>query len=189
MKLLLATQNSGKIAEIRQMLAGVSVEIVVPERDLAVEETGESFEENAFLKAKAYSDAHEGILALADDSGLLVDALNGQPGVFSKRYGDTDLERNQKLLAEMEIKESRAARFIAVLCMYGSGVSECFEGKVEGSIAHEMRGEKGFGYDPVFIPDGYEQTFAELGSEVKNHLSHRARALEKVKEWLEEKME
>lgn len=180
MKLLIATQNKGKQKEILQMVQDLDFECVFPDGDFDVEETGETFEENAFLKAKAFSEKY-GMMALADDSGLVVNALNGRPGVYSKRYGDNDLDRNTKLLLEMENHQDRSAYFIAVMCLYGEGVDQCFEGKVEGSIAQEIRGKEGFGYDPIFIPEGYEKTFAELGQDVKNTLSHRARALEKVK--------
>jgi XTP/dITP diphosphohydrolase len=169
------------------MLKNVPVEIIVPNSDFDVEETGMTFEENAILKARAYSEKFPEVFVLADDSGLVVDALDGRPGVYSKRYGDTDEHRNAKLLSELKdvSNSERTARFVSVIALIGQGVEEVFEGVVEGAIGFEARGEDGFGYDPVFIPEGYKKTFAELGTEVKNTLSHRARALEKVKKFLE----
>lgn len=186
MKLLLATQNLGKQKEMQALLQDLGIEVILPASDIDVEETGETFEENAFLKAKGFSDMHDGMLTLADDSGLVVDALNGRPGVYSKRYGKDDHDRNIKLLLEMEGQEDRTAHFVCVMCLHGEGVDQCMEGKVSGTIGYEIAGESGFGFDPVFIPDGHTQTFAELGQEVKNQVSHRARALEKVKEVLSE---
>lgn len=186
-KLLLATQNQGKINEIKQILHDLQIEVMTADPDFDVEETGATFEENALLKANGFSQKYPGVLVLADDSGLIVDALDGRPGVYSKRYGSSDFERNTKLLAELKnIEENkRTARFVSVMALVGVGVRQVFEGTVEGTISTEIRGQNGFGYDPVFIPAGYEQTFAELGTDVKNTMSHRARALEKVKYYLE----
>jgi XTP/dITP diphosphohydrolase len=186
MEILLATQNKGKIKEIQEMLSGLPFTVIVPDSDFDVEETGTTFEENARLKAKAFSEQFGNKLALADDSGLVVDALEGRPGVYSKRYGSSDQDRNTKLLSELEQidDEKRSARFISVIALFGQGIDEVFEGRVEGKIAKSIRGNQGFGYDPIFIPEGYEQTFGELGSEVKNTLSHRAMALKQVLEFL-----
>lgn len=184
MQLLLATQNKGKQREIQEMLADLDIQVLLPEEDFDVEETGKTFEENAFLKARSFSE-HFGMMTLADDSGLVVDALDGRPGVYSKRYGSSDEHRNQKLLVEMKGKENRAARFVCVICLHSADISQCFEGKVEGRIAEEVKGADGFGYDPIFIPEGYDKTFAELGTDVKNTMSHRGNALKKVREYLE----
>lgn len=186
MKLLIATQNQGKQKEIVEILKNLPVEFVFPDTDVDIEETGETFEENAFLKVKGFYDWYDddSVIVLADDSGLAVDHLEGQPGVYSKRYGKTDPERMVRLLEELGDEVNRSAKFICVMCVYGKNVNECFEGEVHGQISREIKGEQGFGYDPVFIPNGYEQTFAQLGNAVKNTLSHRARALEKVREFL-----
>ncbi len=153
-----------------------------------VEETGTTFVENARLKALGISAVVPG-LVLADDSGLEVDALDGAPGVYSARYagGDGDTAANNaKLMREMDGVENRTARFRCVMVLSrGDEVLGEFDGSVEGRIVDAARGGGGFGYDPFFVPDGHEQTFAELGTEVKNTLSHRARALEKLMAWLE----
>lgn len=186
-KLIIASQNKGKIVEIQALLSQLPIEITVPDNDLDVEETGITFEENALLKANAYKHLYPHDFILSDDSGLEVDALNGRPGVYSKRYGSSDQERNQKLLGELEdvSDDSRTARFISVAALIGPEVERVFRGTLEGKIAHEVRGTYGFGYDPVFMPIGYQKTFAELGLEIKNTLSHRARALAEVKKFLE----
>jgi non-canonical purine NTP pyrophosphatase (RdgB/HAM1 family) len=125
---------------------------------------------------KAYQAEFRDDFILADDSGLIVDALDGRPGVYSKRYGSNDTQRMQKMLSDLAQvpAENRSARFVATMAVIGPNVEQVFEGKVEGKIASEMRGGQGFGYDPIFIPDGYEETFGELGESVKNSLSHRA---------------
>lgn len=155
----------------------------------AVEETGVTFLENATLKAVEISQAVPG-LVMSDDSGLEVDALGGAPGVYSSRYagedGNDDLN-NKKLLSELEgVGEGeRSARFRCVMVLAENGkVLAHFDGAVEGRIISERHGNGGFGYDPLFVPDDYEKSFAELGDEVKNTLSHRARAMEQVCEWL-----
>lgn len=190
MKLLIATQNPGKIKELTDMLSAwkEEIEIIVPEAMEDVEETGTTFEENARIKAMAFAHKFPSTIAIADDSGLVVDALDGRPGVYSKRYGKDDQDRNTKLLAEMEGKKNRKAKFVASVCIYGAGFDECFSGEVHGKIGFEPKGAQGFGYDPIFIPNGYSEPFGELGSEVKNTLSHRAKALEKVKEFFEKKV-
>jgi XTP/dITP diphosphohydrolase len=184
-KLLLATQNQGKVAEMKALLFGLPVEVITPDSMFDVEETGTTFEENARLKAKAFSDQYH-LVAVADDSGLVVDALDGRPGVYSKRYGNSDEDRNQKLLSELKNvpDELRSARFVSVIALVGDGFDQSFRGEVEGKIAFEVRGSGGFGYDPLFIPMGYTQTFGEVGSEVKNQLSHRSKAIQKMKDFL-----
>lgn len=153
-----------------------------------VEETGVTFLENATLKAVEISEQVPG-LVLADDSGLEVDALGGAPGVYSARYAGeegNDAANNEKLLNELAGAEGCSARFRCVMVLAEDGeVLAHYDGAVEGKIIGEKRGEGGFGYDPLFVPEGYEQTFAELGEEVKNGLSHRARAMAKVVGWLE----
>jgi XTP/dITP diphosphohydrolase len=184
--LLVATNNPGKIVEMRELLAGLPVTIAFPAElglDMEVEETGDTFEENATIKALAYARA-AGLLTLADDSGLEVDALAGAPGVRSARYaspGATDVERYRKLLAALEDVPAgeRTARFrCAVAIAEPDGTLHTTTGVCEGEIGIEPRGHHGFGYDPVFIVAGYGgKTMAELDPDLKNRISHRARAL------------
>jgi len=155
-----------------------------------VEETGTTFLENATLKAVEISKVTSGII-LSDDSGLEVDALGGEPGVYSARYAGTDGDNeanNAKLLYELSKFPSstpKTARFKCVMVIAQNGERLAhFEGNVEGSIISALTGDKGFGYDPLFIPEGYEKTFAQLGNDVKNMLSHRAKALQQVITWL-----
>ena len=153
-----------------------------------IEETGTTFLENARLKAEGISRVVDGWV-LSDDSGLEVDALDGAPGVWSSSYGGDEGNHalnNERLIAEMAWKTDRRARFRCTMVLAKGGLEQAnFSGTVEGRIIDTPRGAQGFGYDPLFIPDGYEQTFGELGEEVKNTLSHRARALAKVMGFLE----
>lgn len=183
MQLMLATQNIGKQREIQAFLEDLEIEIVLPPGDFDVEETGATLEENARLKAEGFARAY-GIACLADDSGLVVRSLDGRPGVLSKRYGDTDEQRMAKLLEELDGHTDRSAYFACCMCLCVEGETVCAEGRVEGSIASAPVGSEGFGYDPIFIPDGYMQTFGQLGQDVKNTLSHRARAVQKIREIL-----
>jgi XTP/dITP diphosphohydrolase len=191
MELLLATRNPHKTREFHELLSSdlnlldlsASPGISLPE------ETGRTFEENAIRKAVAVSkhrDLHDRhLLVLADDSGLEVDALDGAPGVFSARYAGenaTDRENIGKLLRELSQTRNRAARFRCVLALARNGeVLKTFEGGVDGMIVDLPRGSRGFGYDPVFVPAGFDQTFAELAPEVKNRISHRARAARQLR--------
>ena len=188
-RLIVATRNAHKTAEIRAMLAA-SHEVVdmssFPEAP-AIEETGVTFLENARLKALGVSRVIGGIV-LSDDSGLEVDALHGSPGAWSSSYGGVEgdhARNNARLLREMEGKTDRAARFRCTMVLAQGGEELAhFTGAVEGRIIGEPRGTEGFGYGPLFVPDGHKHTFAELGEDVKNTLSHRARALAQVIEWL-----
>lgn len=187
-RLIVATRNAHKVEEIRAILQNCEVlDLTAVEDPPEVEETGTTFLENATLKAVAISKLTEA-LVLADDSGLEVDALDGAPGVYSSRYaGDegNDALNNEKLLREMEGREDRAARFRCVMVLARNGqVLADFSGSVEGWILVRRQGGGGFGYDPLFAPRGYEASFAELGEELKNGMSHRARALEGVVDWL-----
>jgi XTP/dITP diphosphohydrolase len=185
-RLLLGTRNPGKVKEITTILEGTGWTFsslqefpdVGPAR-----EDGVTYAENAIAKARFYA-AATGLLALADDSGLEVAALGGAPGVFSARYaGDnaSDADRRQLLLSELAKADNRdrRARFVAAVAIAAAdgAVLNVSEGICEGTIIFEQRGTGGFGYDPLFVPDGYDQTFAELSEEVKNRISHRARAL------------
>lgn len=185
-ELLIATSNAGKIRE----LSGLLVNLPLRLRQLSefpqieeVEETGKTFAENALLKARLYG-RQTNLWTLADDSGLEVDALDGAPGVLSARYAGrhaTDEERNSRLLAELALTndEQRTARFVCAIALYdpASRATEIFNGTCEGRIAKHPRGRQGFGYDPLFIPSGYTHTFGELSEDVKQQISHRARAL------------
>ena len=191
-KLIVATGNSHKTEEISAILgAGYDVSDLKAYPELpAVEETGTTFLENATLKAVEISEKVPG-LVLSDDSGLEVDALGGDPGVYSSRYAGedgNDAANNRKLLAALDGEEQRTARFRCVIVLAEHGeVLAHFNGAVEGRMIRELQGQGGFGYDPLFVPNGYEKTFSELGEDVKNGLSHRARAMEKVVTWLASK--
>lgn len=192
-KLLIATHNPGKVKEYNELLAGLPLELTYPAQeglDIEVAETGESFAENARLKATAYASA-SGLLTLADDSGLEVDALGGEPGIRSARYagtGASDEERYQLLLEKLQGVpwEERTARFRCVIAVATpAGQIHTAEGTCEGIIAFAPKGEHGFGYDPVFYFSEYGMTLAELPPETKNRISHRARAVQKAREILE----
>lgn len=189
-RLIVATRNAHKVEEIRSILHEDDVcDLSVVENPPVVEETGVTFLENATLKAVAISKITEG-LVLSDDSGLEVDALGGAPGVYSSRYAGeegNDALNNEKLLRELEGVSPRTARFRCVMVLARRGeVLADFSGSVEREILREPFGAGGFGYDPLFCPEGYHESFAELGEEVKNSLSHRANALEQVAKWLSE---
>ena len=209
MKIVFATNNEHKLSEIRSIL-GESIEVLSLKDigcDVDIPETGKTLEENALQKAQYVYD-HYHIDCFADDTGLEVDALDGAPGVYSARYASMISDSNQttpashdseanmaRLLKELGENNNRHARFRTVIALIQKkDVCPCgctsikeihkFEGIVEGEIIRERRGGEGFGYDPIFQPDGYDKTFAELGMEVKNHISHRARATQKLADYL-----
>ena len=208
MKIVFATNNQHKLSEIRSIL-GDSIEVLSLKDigcDVDIPETGTTLEDNALQKAQYVYD-HYHIDCFADDTGLEVDALDGAPGVYSARYASMasqtntarashDSEANMaRLLKELGNNNNRKARFRTVIALIQKkDVCPCgctsikeihkFEGIVEGEIIRERRGGEGFGYDPIFQPDGYDQTFAELGMEIKNHISHRARATQKLADYL-----
>ena len=192
-KLLLASRNQHKIEELQQMLVGLNIEVISLD-DVAdmpvIEEDGKTFSENASKKARLTA-MHTGLLCLADDSGLVVDALGGQPGVYSARFAGEDAndqKNNHKLLQMLQgfDGEKRRARFVCVIAISNPQGKVCtVEGKCEGRIGYEERGTGGFGYDPLFIPEGYNRTFAELAREEKNQISHRGQALLKARTLLE----
>lgn len=203
MKIVFATNNKHKLQEIRDIL-GSEFEIVSLKDigcDVDIPETGNTLEENAMQKAQYVYD-HYNLSCFADDTGLEVEALNGEPGVHSARYAegtDHDSEANmEKLLRNLEGKDNRKARFRTVIALIQKqDVCPCgctsikkvnrFEGIVDGSIATEKHGTAGFGYDPIFVPEGYDKSFAELGESIKNGISHRARAVAKLAEYLKQK--
>lgn len=186
MKLVLATRNLGKVRELGEMLSDQRKVEILSLRDFSdapqIVEDGETYQENARKKATQIAE-HTGYLTLGDDSGLEVDALNGAPGVYSARYAGenaSDAQRIEKLLDALKDvpDDQRTARFkCAIAIAEPEGQSKVVVGICEGKIIRESRGVHGFGYDPVFVPAGYDRTFAELGDEVKNRISHRAKAL------------
>jgi len=190
-RILLATRNRHKIEEIKTILSDLPIQVStlndfpnVPR----LKEEGTTFQENSLQKARTVYE-HTKIPTLADDSGLEVFFLNGRPGVISARYageGATDEENNKKLLNQMlgVAPRRRHAQFRAVLTLLGDGVLETTEGLCPGMLAETPRGTNGFGYDPIFLPDGFSRTYAELTAAEKNTISHRAKALEKMKEIL-----
>lgn len=203
MKIVFATNNQHKLQEIRNILG--SKFDIVSLKDIGcnvdIPETGNTLEENALQKAQYVYD-HYHISCFADDTGLEVEALDGEPGVHSARYAegtDHDSEANMaKLLHELDGKDNRKARFRTVIALIEKqDVCPCgctsikkvsqFEGIVNGNIATEKHGSEGFGYDPIFIPDGYNKSFAELGLKIKNGISHRARAVAKLEQYLKAK--
>ncbi len=194
MKIVFATNNKNKLAEIRDML-GDKIEVM----SLAdinchedIPETADTLEGNALQKARYVFDKY-GMSCFADDTGLEVDALGGEPGVYSARYAGGeghDSEANMaKLMQKLGDNDNRKARFrtvIALITGCGDDGVKMFEGVAEGDIIREKRGGEGFGYDPIFRPEGYDKTFAELGHEIKNKISHRARAVQKLVEYLKQ---
>lgn len=187
MRVVVATSNAGKVAEIQDALQDLGWELLALNdprlpRLMLPEETGSTYEENAALKACAVT-AQTGLVALADDSGLEVAALSGAPGVYSARYGNvgSDTERNLYLLEQMRGKTERAAKFISVLLLsYPDGHLETYRGEVQGELLQGPRGQNGFGYDPLFLlPDG--RSMAELSVQEKRAISHRGRALDALK--------
>lgn len=190
--LVVATHNAHKTGEMRKILGDLfdSIEDLtsIPGLEPPVED-GETFAENSAIKALAASRERPEALILADDSGLEVDALGGAPGIYSSRFAGedaTDADNREKLLRDMTGKPERSARFHCVVTIAKNGeILGSFDGAVEGSIAETITGEGGFGYDPVFIPEGHDRSFGELSDEIKNGMSHRGRALEKFREWWE----
>ncbi len=196
MKILFATRNQGKANEVRQLLGKNGWEVVTLNEvcaEIKIIEDGSTYAENARNKARV-TFAQFRMWTLGEDSGLEIDALAGAPGIMSARFlGEeaTDLERNRRILDKMIAvpEEKRTARFRCVVCLIEpEGQEQVFEGICEGRIAHTIRGVYGFGYDPVFIPEGYTLAFAELGQVVKNRISHRAKAFQKVLNYLQTRL-
>ena len=187
-KLVFATNNAHKLDEISAIL-GEKVELLSLKDihcDIDIPETSDTLEGNAMLKAE-YIYEHYGLDCFADDTGLEVEALNGAPGVYSARYaGDAhNSEANmKKLLQDLEGVENRKAQFRTVFALIIDGKEHLFEGIVKGEIVKARKGTSGFGYDPIFVPEGYTQTFAEMGNTEKNKISHRAKATQKLCKFL-----
>ena len=192
MKVVLASKNPHKLVEISAILQPLQVELVLESElgvDIEVEETGQTFEENSFLKAHAVMQA-TGLPALADDSGIAVDALNGAPGVYSARYGGPGLDdvgRYRLLLENMRGQLDRRCRFVsAICCCFPNGDRVEARGECPGTLAYAPKGEDGFGYDPIFFVPALKKTFAELSPAEKNAISHRGNALTAFREKLEQ---
>ena len=193
MKIIAATSNVGKVREIKKIFSDDKLEILSMGEigiDIEIEENGMTFEENALIKARTISKMTNEI-ALADDSGLCVDAMGGAPGIYSARYAGedaTDDERIEKLLAELNDEENRKAKFVSVIAVvFPDGTELTTVGEVHGQIADKVYGDGGFGYDPVFIADELGKTFGVASADEKNKISHRARALDKMYELMKER--
>ncbi len=191
-KILVATNNSGKFVEISDLLKQINIESIKPAADIAEpEETGETFAANSLLKAKYYA-AKTGLVSLADDSGICIEALNGKPGIHSARFALDELgqknfpktfDRIAEMLKEKGIEPCGAkAHFICNLTVFDpiANVSESFEGRIDGTLTFPALGNQGFGYDPIFIKDGLEKTFGEISAMKKDSISHRAEAFKKL---------
>lgn len=190
MKICFATHNENKLREINEILSDYDIvglnEIGCTEE---IPETGTTLSENSKIKAD-FVTANYSISCFADDTGLEVEALNGEPGVYSARYAGNErdnLANINLLLKKLETHSNKSARFRTVITLNLEGETYQFEGIVNGAIVSELKGEKGFGYDPIFIPEGYNRTFAEMSSEEKNAISHRGRAVAKLVQFLENK--
>lgn len=192
MDLIFASQNQGKIEEIKAILTSVNVLSLYDLKEtVEVEETGQTFKDNAFLKANYYFQKYK-LPTFADDSGLIVPSLNGEPGVKSARYASekaTYQENNALLLQRMKHMTNRKAEFISTICYINKkGMARYFEGHLHGEIALEAKGENGFGYDPIFLIPVLNKTLGELPNEVKNHLSHRFYALKEFMNYLQKEV-
>jgi XTP/dITP diphosphohydrolase len=187
-KLIFATHNKNKLKEVRDLMPNHLQLLSLDELNIfdEIEETASTIEGNALLKAQAIYKL-TGQNCFADDSGLLVDALDGAPGVYSARYAGEQKSNEanmEKLLSELANKENRNAHFKTVIALIIDGKEFLFEGTINGKIISEKKGNDGFGYDPIFLPDGYSETFAQMNSETKNAISHRGIALKKMIEFV-----
>lgn len=185
MKIVFATGNAHKLQEINEISADTGIEFILPPDGFDPIENGETFEENSLIKAREAARL-SGMVSLADDSGLCVEALNGAPGIHSARYAETPQARIDKLLNAIKSFENRKAKFVCAMTLVNSNGDVLFQtrGECHGEIAREQTGVNGFGYDPVFIVEGTSQSMAEMSEEEKNLISHRGIALRKVLEYL-----
>ncbi len=188
--LVFATSNNNKIIEANKLLCSGTPFNIISKKDAGIleeiPETGKTIEENAIQKARYIYDNYK-IDCFAEDTGLIIDALNGEPGIYSGRYAGEDKNDKKniaKVLNNLKGKSNRNARFKTMIALILKGKLYIFEGLVEGEITDIPRGESGFGYDPVFVPHGFDKTFSELGLEIKNSISHRAKAMKKLNEFL-----
>jgi len=186
LRLLLATSNENKVFEIRKMIGECIEVLYFGDFGLKTpEETGTTLEENAFIKAK-YGYDSTNLPSIGEDTGLFVDALKGAPGVYSSTFAGknaSDKENREKLLYILRNERNRSARFITVICFYDGKRTKYFKGVLEGYITEKERGENGFGYDPIFVPKGFNRTLAEMSTEEKNRISHRYKALKGFLRW------
>jgi XTP/dITP diphosphohydrolase len=192
LKLLLATNNKHKLIEIKSKIDNSFIELLslndVTDEEIDIEETSDTLNGNALIKARTIYDKFK-IMTIADDTGLEVLSLNGEPGVKSARYsGDhcNDQKNREKLLINLKDKTNRDAQFRTVICLIDENTEVFIEGICKGRISEIEKGENGFGYDKIFIPEGYQETFAELNLEIKNKISHRAKAIDSLVEYLKE---
>ncbi|NKI32611.1 non-canonical purine NTP diphosphatase [Croceivirga thetidis] len=188
MKLVFATHNKNKFEEVRKLVPNHIELLSLTDIDCfeEISETGETLQENAKIKSD-FVRKNYGLDCFSDDTGLLVDALNGEPGVYSARYAgpSKSAEANmEKILNKMGLLENRSARFETVISLHFQGIHHFFTGTVDGKIIKEKRGENGFGYDPIFMPNGYLETFAELPLEIKNKIGHRGKAMAQLMDYL-----
>lgn len=190
-KIIIATNNQGKVKEFKNILKELDFNLLSLKdisMNIEVTEDGHTFEENAVKKAEEISQLTQKI-TIADDSGLSIEELGGKPGVYSARYAGenaNDTDRMQKVLTEMSDKENRKAKFVCCIAISVPGQNTVtFIGECNGKISLKPEGENGFGYDPIFIPDGFDKSFGQLSDEIKNKISHRAKALEKLKEHMQ----
>ena len=187
-KLIFATHNKNKLKEVRSLIPNTIELLSLDDINLLeeIEETASTIEGNALLKAQTIY-KQTGINCFADDSGLLVDALNGAPGVYSARYAGehkSDSDNLEKLLQDLSKQQNRKAHFKTVMALIINGKEYLFEGIINGTITTQKSGANGFGYDPIFLPDGYTETFAEMSSDIKNVISHRAQAMKQLVEFV-----
>ncbi|MCZ2139944.1 MAG: non-canonical purine NTP diphosphatase [Bacteroidia bacterium] len=192
MRLIFATHNVNKAKEIQKMLDSTIEILTLNDINLTedIPETGSTLQANALIKAR-YVNNKTGYNCFADDTGLIVNALNGAPGVFSARYAGpnaTDDNNMQKLLINLEDKQDRTAKFVTSICLFWNDEMFVFEGELKGKIIKEKIGTNGFGYDPVFLPDGYDITLAQMDLTTKNKISHRGKAFSKMISFLKEKI-
>ena len=179
--IVFATGNPHKLQELKQIAGDCGIEFVLPPENFNPIENGKTFEENSYIKAFEASKL-SGMVALADDSGLCVDVLNGEPGIYSARYAETQQKRIDKLLKNLDGKSNRKAKFVCAMTLVSPDGQIIFQttGECHGHITEKQAGTNGFGYDPIFCPDGYDVTIAQLSNEEKNAISHRGNALRKV---------
>lgn len=178
MKIILGTGNPSKVFEINKIADNKEIEFILPPGKFNPEETGSTFEENSYIKAKSAYDL-SGMISLADDSGLCIEALNGAPGLYSARYAGTQQAKIERVLFELKEAENRKAKFVCCMTLIGEDgkVLHVSKGECSGQIVREAHGVNGFGYDPIFQPDGYNITIAQMSEDEKNAISHRGNAL------------
>lgn len=188
--IVLVSNNKGKIVEVKSVLEPLGFNVLCLNDlniDIDIEENGTTYEENALIKARFIKNKYSRIIA--DDSGIEIFSLDNKPGVFSARFlGETTpyIEKNKIVIDMLKDKEDKGAKFVSVIAYIHNGKENIFRGEVEGTITSEIRGSDGFGYDPIFLPNGIKNTFGEMADNQKNNISHRAIALNKLKEWLKD---